>query len=95
MPSPPGVYRVELTPAAARALRKLTAEIRRRIARRIDALATQPRAADAAKIEGGEGLLRVRVGDYRIIYTVHDDVLLILVVRIGHRTDIYKALRRR
>lgn len=95
MPSPQRVYRVELTPAAARALRKFPAEVRRRIARRIDALATQPRAADATKIEGGEGLFRVRVGDYRIICTVHDDVLLVLVVTIGHRTDIYKAMRRR
>ena len=95
MPSPPKAYRVELAPAAARALRKLTAEVRRRIARRIDALAAQPRAADATKIEGGDGLFRVRVGDYRIIYTVHDDVLLVLVVRIGHRSDIYKAMRRR
>lgn len=95
MPSPPGVYRVELTPAAARALRKLTAEIRRRIARRIDALATQPRAADTTKIEGDEDLFRVRVGDTRIIYTVRDDVLLVPVVRIGHRSDVYKAMRRR
>lgn len=94
MPSPQEAYRVELAPAAARALRKLTAEVGRRIARRIDALATQPRAVDATKIEGGEGLFRVRVGDYRIIYTVHDDVLLVLIVGIGHRSDIYKAMRR-
>jgi mRNA interferase RelE/StbE len=95
MPSPPTAYRVELTPAAARALRKLTAEVRRRIARKIDALATQPRPADATKLEGEEGLYRVRVGDYRIIYSVHDDVLLVLVVRIGHRSEIYKVMRRR
>jgi mRNA interferase RelE/StbE len=95
MASLPATYRIELTPAATRALRKLATEVSRRIARKIDALATQPRPADARKLEGEEGLYRVRVGDYRIIYSVHDDVLLVLVVRIGHRSDIYKAMRRR
>lgn len=91
MPAPQRVCRVELTPGAARALRKPPAEVRRRITGRIDALATQPRPADTTKIEGGEGLPRVRVGDYRIIDTVHDDVLLVLVVRIGHRRDIIQG----
>lgn len=95
MPSSSETYRIDLTPAAARALRKLTAETRRRIARRIDALATQPRPADAARIEGAGGLYRVRVGDHRIVYSILDDVLLVLVVRIGHRSEIYKAMRRR
>jgi mRNA interferase RelE/StbE len=87
--------RIELTPAAARAVRKLPADVRRRVARKIDALASDPRPADSTKLEGEDGLYRVRTGDYRIIYAVHDEVLLVVVVRIGHRRDIYKALRRR
>jgi mRNA interferase RelE/StbE len=88
-------YRIELTPVAARTLRKLDDEIRRRVARKINTLATNPRPADAKKIEGEDNLYRIRAGDYRIIYTIRDEVLLIVIITIGHRRDIYKSLRRR
>jgi mRNA interferase RelE/StbE len=88
-------YRIELSPSAARALRKLAPEARRRIARKIDTLAEDPRPADTVKLEGESELYRVRVGDYRIVYTVRDAVLLVLIVAIGNRADIYKLLRRR
>ena len=63
--------------------------IRRRLARRIDRLAQDPRA-DAVKLRGTEDVWRARVGDYRILYQVHDDRLLILVIRVGHRRDVYR-----
>jgi mRNA interferase RelE/StbE len=81
------MYAVEVLPSAARELSKLEPAIRRRLARRIDRLAQDPRAG-AVKLVGAEDVWRVRVGDYRILYQVHDDRLLILVIRTGHRRDI-------
>lgn len=81
-------YRIELRPAAARALRKLDPQVRRHIQGAIALLAQAPRPPGARALQGRPGL-RVRVGDYRIIYTVHDDVLLVVVVRLGHRRDVY------
>lgn len=82
-------YRIELRPAAVRALRKLDPPIRNRIQGAIALLAQDPRPPGARALQGRDGL-RVRVGDYRILYTVQDDVLLIVVVQLGHRRDIYE-----
>lgn len=81
-------YRIELRPAAVRALKKLDAPIRHRIQGAVALLAKEPRPPGARKLQGRDAL-RVRVGDYRIIYTVEDQVLLVVVVTLGHRRDIY------
>jgi len=81
-------YRIELRPSAVRALRKLDPQVRRRVQGAIALLAQDPRPPGARALQGRPGL-RVRVGDYRIIYTVEDDVLLVVVVRLGHRRDVY------
>jgi len=81
-------YRIELRPAAVRSLRKLEPQVRRRVQGAIALLAQDPRPPGARALQGRPGL-RVRVGDYRIIYAVEDDVLLVIVVRLGHRGDIY------
>lgn len=81
-------YRIELRPAAARALGKLSPDIRGRIQGAIALLAQDPRPPAARALQGRPGL-RVRVGDYRILYTVQDDVLLVVVVTLGHRQEIY------
>lgn len=81
-------YRIELRPAAVRALKKLDPQVRRRVQGAITLLAEDPRPPAARPLRGRPGL-RVRVGDYRIIYTVADDVLLIVVVTLGHRRDVY------
>ncbi|MBC7632515.1 type II toxin-antitoxin system RelE/ParE family toxin [Aeromicrobium sp.] len=81
-------YRIELRPAAARSLRKLDPQVCRRIQGAIALLAQDPRPPGARALQGRPGM-RVRVGDYRIIYTVKDDVLLVVVVRLGHRRDVY------
>lgn len=81
-------YRIELRPAAARALRKLDPQIRSRIQGAIALLAQDPRPPAARALRGRPGL-RVRVGDYRIVYTVADDVLLVVVVTLGHRRGVY------
>ena len=80
--------RVEVAPAALRQLRKLDPPAKRRVQAAIGLLADQPRPSGAKKLFGGEGEWRVRTGDYRIVYAVHDNVMVVLVVAIGHRRDI-------
>jgi mRNA interferase RelE/StbE len=82
-------YRIELRPAAIRALAKLDRPIRERIQGAIALLAKDPRPPAARALQGGPGL-RVRVGDYRILYSLHDDVLLVVVITLGHRRDLYE-----
>ena len=81
-------YRIELRPAAARALRKLDPPVARRLQGAISLLAQDPRPPAARALKGRPGL-RLRVGDYRIVYTIEDRVLLIVVVTVGHRRDVY------
>lgn len=81
-------YRIELRPAAIRALKRIDHQDRDRIRGAIALLGQDPRPPGARALQGRDGL-RVRVGDYRIIYTVHDDVLLVVVVTLGHRRDVY------
>jgi len=83
-------YAIEVLPAAERALRKVHPEIRARIRGAVLKLATDPRPPGARALKDRPGYLRVRVGDYRILYTVEDDVLKVIVVRLGHRRDIYR-----
>lgn len=83
-------YSVELTPAAARQLRKLDPPARRQVQAAIDLLAATPRPPGSKQLVGGAGERRVRTGDYRIIYEIHDDLLLVLVLAVGHRRNIYK-----
>ncbi len=81
-------YRIELRPAAVNALRNLDPPVSHRIHGAIAMLAHDPRPPAARALRGRPGY-RVRVGDYRILYTVADDVLLVVVVTLGHRRDVY------
>ena len=83
-------YRVEVAPGAVRQLRTLDPVARRRVQAAIELLADQPRPSGAMNLVDGDGELRVRTGDFRIIYEIHDGILLILVVAIGHRRDVYR-----
>lgn len=85
-------YEVRLKPSAQRALSKLPRDIQRRVAARIDALTKEPRPSGCEKLTGEESLYRVRVGEYRIVYQVTDRVLTVMIVAIGHRSDIYRRL---
>ncbi len=84
------MYAVEFLPSAARTLPNLDGAVRRRIARRIDRLAAEPRGGGAVKLRGSDDVWRARVGDYRILYRVEDERLVILVIHIGHRRDVYR-----
>jgi len=83
-------YRLEVSPAAVRQLRKLDLQARSRIQAVIELLAEDPRPPRAQKLVGGTGEWRVRTGDYRVIYEVFDTHLLVLVLAVGHRSDIYR-----
>ena len=84
-------YAIALAPPAARQLRKFDPQVRRRIQAVVELLATEPRPPAATRLVGGSGEWRVRTGDYRIVYEIQDDRLLILVLRVGHRREIYQA----
>jgi mRNA interferase RelE/StbE len=83
-------YRIHVAPAALRQLRKLDPQARRRVQAAIELLAGEPRPPGAKKLTGGHGEWRVRTGDYRIVYEVHDQVLVVLVVAVGHHREIYR-----
>ena len=85
------MYRVTLTRAAHRALRGLPRSIAKRIDAAILALADEPRPQGSKGLQGSD-YHRVRVGAYRIVYQVKDDVLEVLVIRLGHRREIYRGL---
>ena len=89
MTDPPS-YQVEMSPAAEHALRKLDKPTARRLVIAIAALGRQPRPPASTPLVGHPGVLRRRVGDYRIVYRVRDDHLIVLVLDIGHRRDIYR-----
>jgi len=83
------MYAVEFLPSAARALSKLDRTVQRRIGRRIDRLASDPRA-DAVKLRGVDDVWRARVGDYRILYVIEDERLVVVVVKVAHRREAYR-----
>lgn len=85
------VFRIEFAPSAYRALGKLDPQIRARLAPHIAALANEPRAAGSKRLAGMDDLYRIRVGAYRIVYRVEDDVLIVLVLKLGHRRDVYRG----
>ncbi|HOJ03476.1 MAG TPA: type II toxin-antitoxin system RelE/ParE family toxin [Bacteroidota bacterium] len=83
-------YTIELRPAAIRDLRDLPQGILRRITGKIDSLADNPRPPGVEKLTGSENSYRVRVGDYRILYQILDNIVLVIVVKIRHRREAYR-----
>jgi mRNA interferase RelE/StbE len=84
-------YTVTITPSALRSIQSLARDIRERIRSAIDSLAEAPRPHGIKALQGAQkGYLRLRVGEYRIIYRVEDDRLVVLVVAIGHRREVYR-----
>jgi mRNA interferase RelE/StbE len=83
-------YAIQFKPAAVRQLEKLPRPIRNRGALKIDNLRDDPFPAGCKKLAGLPDTWRIRVGDYRVIYQVHQGVLLILVLTVGHRREVYR-----
>ena len=85
------LYTIEIARPAQRQLKKLDPESRKRIAQRIDRLAKDPRPSGVVKLtDTSPPLYRVRDGHYRILYSIEDDMLIVLVVRRGHRSGVYR-----
>lgn len=83
-------YQIQLTRAAERGLSDVPSYDQVRIAKKIDLLADNPRPAGVRKLSGEGELYRIRVGDYRIIYEIHDKVLIVVVIRVAHRRNVYR-----
>ena len=84
-------YALEFAPKALRALRKLDRLVVARIREAAEALRDEPRPTGAKMLTGTHGVWRIRVaGDYRVVYTVDDDKLVVLIVDAGHRRQIYR-----
>jgi mRNA interferase RelE/StbE len=83
-------YKVEITPAAQRIIKKLPRNIQRKLIEIIEFLAEDPRPVGVVKLSTTGNLYRVRTGDYRIIYEIQDQILLIVITKVGHRRDVYK-----
>ena len=85
-----GSYRIELTRDAVKSLTGFDRTTQSRIRAAVDSLAVDPRPSGSCKLAGGFGEWRIRVGDYRIVYEIHDGRLLVLVVRAAHRRGVYR-----
>ena len=85
-------YSIEFKRSAAKVLRKIPNPDRRRIRDKIDSFVDNLPDPAITKMKGDNPFHRVRAGDYRIIYEIHEDILLILVLKIGHRKEVYRRL---
>ena len=85
-------YSVEFRPAVLKSLKRLPKKDLRRIKKRIDEVAENLPDPVTTKMKGNNSFHKIRSGDYRVIYEIHDNRLVILVVKIGHRKDVYKKL---
>jgi mRNA interferase RelE/StbE len=85
-------YDVRYDARAAKELRKLDRSVARRIAVAVLSLGDDPRPHGARPLTGADDLWRLRVGDYRVIYTIRDRQLVVLVVRVAHRSEVYRDM---
>ncbi len=83
-------YEIQISKSASKQIKKLPSEIQERIQVKVDSLAIEPRPDGVKKLKGRENGYRIRVGDYRIIYDIVDDILLVTVVEVGHRSSVYR-----
>lgn len=83
-------YRVALVASAEKELQQLPQREISRIVPRLEQLASNPRPAGCKKLKGGEKEWRVRVGNYRVVYTIDDEAKSVEVTRIAHRRDVYR-----
>jgi len=82
-------YKIVFKRSVAKDLRRIPKKDVKRILKRIDTLAEEPRPAGTEKLTGDE-IYRLRQGDYRVLYTIEDDVITVTIVKVGHRRDVYR-----
>jgi mRNA interferase RelE/StbE len=85
-------YAVDARPRVRKVLRQLDPKVRKNVLAKMRSLATDPRPSGAEHLRGHSPLLRVRAGDYRIIYAVDDDARVVIVASVGHRREVYRHL---
>jgi mRNA interferase RelE/StbE len=85
-------YKIEFKRSAAKALRKIPKSDQKRIADKIDCLSENLPDPATTKMKGDNPFHRIRVGDYRIVYEIQGDILLIVILKIGHRKEVYRRL---
>jgi mRNA interferase RelE/StbE len=83
-------YALQFKPAALRQLEKLSPDVQKRVALKIERLRDDPFPTGCKKMAALQDTWRVRAGDYRVVYQVHRGVLLVLVLTVGHRKDVYR-----
>lgn len=84
-------YSLSIKPSAAKELQSISDKATlTRLIEKINSLATQPRPSGSEKLAGRPNLYRVRQGNYRVIYSVHDQLRVVEVVKVGHRRDVYR-----
>lgn len=84
------MYELIIKPAVEKQMDRLPAKVRQRVVGALEELRDNPRPSGCVKLQGEDDLWRIRVGQYRVVYTIQDDALIVLVVRVAHRKDIYR-----
>lgn len=89
-----GSYTIEILPTARKVLLSLPGAVQERRGKKIDSLKDNPRPAGAKALKGKRGdFYRLRVGDYRILYQIRNKVLLVIVIKVGHRREVYRKVK--
>ena len=83
-------YEVQILPKAARQIKALSVEVRQDISLTIQSLANEPRPIGVKKLSGEKDIYRVRVGNYHVLYQIVNKVLVVVVVSVGHRREVYR-----
>ena len=83
-------YEIQILPKAARQIKALSVEVRQDISLTIQSLANEPRPIGVKKLSGEKDIYRVRVGNYRVLYRIVNKVLVVVVVSVGHRREVYR-----
>jgi len=86
------LYSIEFRPAVLKSLKRIPRRDLVRIKKKIEELGSNLPAPDTTKMKGDNSFHKVRSGNYRIIFEIHDDRLVILIVKVGHRKDVYRKL---
>ncbi|MEM6432310.1 MAG: type II toxin-antitoxin system RelE/ParE family toxin [Cyanobacteria bacterium P01_D01_bin.115] len=83
-------YEILFKPAAQRQLKKLMPKVQQDLLAIIEGLSAEPRPSGCKKLKGRPNQYRIRLGNYRVIYSIEDEILIVRVIKIGHRRDIYE-----
>ncbi len=87
-------YRIEFVKSARKEFEALPAKTQDKVVEALNLLAQNPYSEflQIKKLKGAEGLFRIRVGEYRVVYEVRNQVLTVVVIKIGHRKDVYRGI---